>query len=66
MAFPALACGGAIERGIKPEDQPRSIGPVHAGRVGIKQFGVNRKVLPIIACHLTAWRHISQHKKLQM
>ena len=66
MTFPTLSRGLAIDRDVEAEDQPSSFSPVDAGRVGVEQLGVNWKVLPIIVRCLTAWRYISQHKKLQM
>jgi len=66
MAFPAPARGHAISRDIKAKDRARAFGPSHPSRVGIEQFSINRKGLPVIVSHLTAWRYITQHKKLQM
>lgn len=66
MAFPAPARGHAIGSDIKTKDRARAFGPAHASHISSEQFRINRKALPVIVSHLTAWRYIKQHKKLQM
>ena len=59
MAFPTPARSHTIGRGIKAKDGARAFDPVYASRIRIEQFSINRKGLPVIVSHLTAWRYIT-------